>query len=88
MQWMFLLIALLFSCCSLRTGISCAIVDGPSRNLRSTNHNPSAVPRFILKTVGDRRFFYATPKTWNGVRRPRQIRGPKTRANAPPRGPC
>ena len=27
--------------------------------------------------------------TWqNGVRRPRQIRGPKIRANVPPKGPC
>ena len=24
----------------------------------------------------------------NGVRRPRQIRGPKIRANVPPKGPC
>ena len=26
--------------------------------------------------------------TENGVRRPRQIRGPKIRANVPPKGPC
>ena len=24
----------------------------------------------------------------NGIRRPRQVRGPKVRANVPPKGPC
>ena len=28
------------------------------------------------------------PPVINGVRRPRQIRGPKIRANVPPKGPC
>ena len=27
-------------------------------------------------------------KVYNGVRRPRQIRGPKIQANVPPKGPC
>ena len=34
------------------------------------------------------RVLRAVGASFNGVRRPRQIRGPKIRANVPPKGPC
>lgn len=39
----------------------------PARNLRSADSNTLSVPASRLRTVGDRRFAFAAPRTWNAL---------------------
>ena len=44
----------------------------PSRSLRSSDANLLKVPSTVLKTCGDRAFYSAAPRLWNGL--PKELR--------------